>query len=180
MKPNTRTKILQGVISIIEKEGLTAVTFEAVAAETGLTRGGLTYHFRSREDLIRATHEFQAENWRKEIDALQESTQGDRRLAYILSGGSDTSRAEMLLMLNSVQDQEFAEIWSSVRDDAAPAIPTMDDPAAMAQFIAGLASDGLWLRQAIDQDRLPKDIKKRALDAIVELAGDFGTSTPKT
>ena len=171
MKPNNRDRILAGVIAIIEKEGLTAVTFDAVAAETGITRGGLIYHFRSREDLIRATHEFLAGKWRADIDARMKQAGGDRRLAYILAGGAEASRAEMLLMLDSVQDPEFVEIWSSVRESSAPPVPAKGDAAAMARFIAGLASDGLWMRQALERDRLPDEAKARVLDALLELAG---------
>lgn len=170
MKPNNRERILEGVIAIIERSGLTAVTFDAVAAETAITRGGLIYHFRSREDLIRATHEFLADKWRADIDAMAARAAGDRRLAYILAGGADASRAEMLLMLDSVQEPELAEIWKRVRDAAAPPVPVKGDAAAMALFIAGLASDGLWMRQALERDRLPEATKSRVLEALVEMA----------
>ena len=48
MRTSNRRKILDAIIAIVERDGITAVTFDAVAAETGLTRGGLLYHFPSR------------------------------------------------------------------------------------------------------------------------------------
>ena len=53
MRTSNRRKILDAIIAIVERDGITAVTFDAVAAETGLTRGGLLYHFPSREALLR-------------------------------------------------------------------------------------------------------------------------------
>ncbi|RDT19859.1 TetR/AcrR family transcriptional regulator, partial [Klebsiella pneumoniae] len=49
-RPNKREEALNAVVSIIEREGITALTLDAVAAETGMTRAGLLYHFPSRED----------------------------------------------------------------------------------------------------------------------------------
>ena len=43
MRTSNRRKILDAIIAIVERDGITAVTFDAVAAETGLTRGGLLY-----------------------------------------------------------------------------------------------------------------------------------------
>lgn len=47
-RPNKREEALNAVVSIIEREGITALTLDAVAAETGMTRAGLLYHFPSR------------------------------------------------------------------------------------------------------------------------------------
>lgn len=171
MKSNNRMRILEAVIAIIERDGLTAVTFDAVAAETGITRGGLIYHFRSRDELVTATHEFQAERWRLQIEELAaRRTNGDLQLAYILSGGAGATRADIVLMLDSVHSPEHARLWSEVRGKAAPAVPTHDDQKSMARFIAGLASDGLWLMDALDPDGVPDDIKRRVLEALIELS----------
>lgn len=171
MKANNRVRILEGVIAIIERDGLTAVTFDAVAAETGITRGGLIYHFRSRDELITASHAFLADRWRVQLDDLAEKRAGgDRQQAYILSGGETPSRAEMVLMLDSAHNDRVASIWSEVRDSAAPSVPAEGDAAAMARFIAGLASDGLWLMQAQDPNGLPPAARERVMAALIEMS----------
>ena len=68
-RASKRDDVLEAVVTIIERDGLTAVTLDAVAAEIGMTRAGLLYHFPSREALIRATHEHLAGQWERELVA---------------------------------------------------------------------------------------------------------------
>ncbi len=56
MPPATGTKdlILSTTLSILEREGVTAITLDRIAQEAGLSKGGLLYHFSSKEQLIDA------------------------------------------------------------------------------------------------------------------------------
>ena len=51
MRTSKRDRILDAAVNVINRDGVRAVTFESVAAEAKLTRGGLLYHFPSREAL---------------------------------------------------------------------------------------------------------------------------------
>ena len=72
MRTSKRTMILDAATRVIQRAGVTAVTFDSVAAEAGLTRGGIMYHFPSREELLTALHEHEADAW----DALMARTAG--------------------------------------------------------------------------------------------------------
>lgn len=63
MRESKRTVILDAAVNVIESDGITAVTFDSVAAAAGITRGGIIYHFPSREELIAAIHEHMACRW---------------------------------------------------------------------------------------------------------------------
>jgi AcrR family transcriptional regulator len=52
--PDTRNAILNTAQGLIETEGLNALTLERVARDAGLSKGGLLYHFSSKEQLIEA------------------------------------------------------------------------------------------------------------------------------
>ena len=52
MRPSNRERIVAGALEIIAREGIDALNFEALAEEVGLTRGGIVYHFRTRDDLM--------------------------------------------------------------------------------------------------------------------------------
>ncbi|MFC9790043.1 TetR/AcrR family transcriptional regulator [Rhodococcus sp. NPDC127528] len=49
---STRDRILDALERLLLERGLSQVTLEAVAAEAGVSKGGLLYHFRSKEALL--------------------------------------------------------------------------------------------------------------------------------
>lgn len=51
MAPDTRSRILHAMRTVLARGGASAVTLESVAAEAGLSKGGLLYHFRTKEAL---------------------------------------------------------------------------------------------------------------------------------
>lgn len=52
MAPSTPDRILDALEALLIEGGLTQVTLEAVAAKAGVSKGGLLYHFRSKEALL--------------------------------------------------------------------------------------------------------------------------------
>ena len=83
MRTSKRDSILQAALHVVETDGVTAVTYESVAAASGLTKGGLLYHFPSKDALVLALHEHLAERWDHEmINVLgkdpDEATQDER------------------------------------------------------------------------------------------------------
>lgn len=58
MRPSKKTDILEAALRVIEKEGITAVSFNSVAAEAGMTKAGVLYHFPSREAMLMALHRY--------------------------------------------------------------------------------------------------------------------------
>jgi AcrR family transcriptional regulator len=52
-KSNTRKKILDAASNVVLHHGPTGFTLDKVAKEAGVSKGGLLYHFPSKEDLLR-------------------------------------------------------------------------------------------------------------------------------
>ena len=149
-----RVEIVDAVVAIVERHGLTAVTLDAVAAQTGLTRPGLLYHYPSREALVRATHQHLIDSWEAGLAAVagkccEEATPEERSAAYITMCAQSTRRAELLLMMESVDDPELEASWRRLIERWAPPMPRGGDPRALDAFIARLAADGLWFLTAI-------------------------------
>ncbi|MFD2250356.1 AcrR family transcriptional regulator [Pseudochelatococcus lubricantis] len=172
MRTSKRERILDAVFDIIQRDGVTAVTFDAVAAETRLTRGGLLYHFPSREELILATHKHLAERWEKEMANVagkdaESATPDERLAAYVQTCAKAANRAELLLMLESAGEPGFGSIWQEVIDRWAPPVPEPDDAAALSRFIARIAADGLWIHEALSARPLPEKLKERICRRIV-------------
>jgi AcrR family transcriptional regulator len=51
---SSREKILDAAVQVAIRDGILAMTLDAVAKEAGVSKGGLIYHFRSKDELIAA------------------------------------------------------------------------------------------------------------------------------
>ena len=176
MRKSKRHIILASMVELIEGEGLTALTFDRVAERTGLTRGGLMYHFPTRDALLSAMHEHMAGVWEAEMtSSLPEgadlSDPKVRAAAYTAGSLAATTRAELLLMLESLDHPELNRFWREVMDRWAPEEPAAGDAAALDRYIARLASDGLWLNDAILPEPISPDLKARIGQRLAELVG---------
>ena len=97
--------LIDAALEVIENEGVNALRLDAIAASVGVTKGSLYWHFKDRDDLIRA--------------ALQEQM---RRLTERSMSGvsealaSSTNLGEYLLQVQSVvadpyNEDEVAQRW---------------------------------------------------------------------
>lgn len=50
-------------MTIVEKQGLAALTYESLAAESGLSKSGLIYYFPSLQTLLLEINRFLAAQW---------------------------------------------------------------------------------------------------------------------
>lgn len=169
MRPSNRYRILDAAVRVVQRDGVTAVTFDSVAAEAELTRGGIMYHFPSREDLLVALHQHLADRWEATLLAdagrpLDELGADDRLAAYVRVSTRSATRAELQLMLEAATRPEWAAPWSSVLDRWAP-VPTDagKDAAAMARLVTRLAADGLWMFEALAYRGAMPEAQRRAV-----------------
>lgn len=182
MRPSKRHEILDAATRVVQREGVTTLTYESVAAEAGMTKGGLLYHFPSREELLLGLHRHVAEQWERSLESqaggtAQELSRDERFQAFVrLSQNPD--RAELLLMLEASEDPVANAAWDEVYARWAPQPPevteTPDDDAAEAaavqRFIARLAADGLWFYEALSTEGLSPAMRERVTEEIIALA----------
>jgi TetR/AcrR family acrAB operon transcriptional repressor len=102
---DSKTLLIDAALEVIENEGVNALRLDAIAASAGVTKGSLYWHFKDRDDLIRA--------------ALQEQM---RRLTESSMSGvsealaSSKNLAEYLVQVQSVvadpyNEAEVAQRW---------------------------------------------------------------------
>lgn len=181
MRPSNRSKILEAAIRVIDREGVTAVTFESVSSEAGITRGGMLYHFPSRDALINAIHRHLAANWEASMEAIAgkpaaDLTAQERHMAYARACAQSATRAELQFMLESATDQALAEPWEALLERWAPPVPTTThEEAALDDFIARLAADGLWVYESLSSTPLDKNLKATIAERIAKCLGAVQT-----
>ncbi|CAD7714554.1 HTH-type transcriptional regulator BetI [Xanthomonas hydrangeae] len=175
MRPSNRSKILDAALRVIDREGVTAVTFESVSSEAGITRGGMLYHFPSRDALINAIHAHLAATWEASMEAIggkpaADLTAQERHMAYARACAQSATRAELQFMLESATDQALTEPWAAVLERWAPPVPTdTQDEAALDDFIARLAADGLWVYESLSSTPLDKDLKATIAERLAKM-----------
>jgi AcrR family transcriptional regulator len=78
----THTAIVRGVVASLDSHGYAATSITRVLEQTGLSRGALQHHFRTKEDLIAATAEYLMERSLRAIraPAARPSRELDREL----------------------------------------------------------------------------------------------------
>lgn len=173
MRPSNRHRILEAAIRVIHRDGVTGVTFDSVAAEAGVTRGGMMYHFPSREALLLAIHQHLADQWEASLVAnagkpLEDTTPDERAVAYAVTCGQSATRSELLFLLNA--SSESTAPWDAVSSRWAPPVPQDgEDPAALSRFIARLAADGLWVYESLANRPLPSGLRERVVQCLAEV-----------
>jgi AcrR family transcriptional regulator len=149
----TRQQIIHAAFALIRREGVARLTIEAVAQEARLSKGGVLYHFRSKESLIQAMVASLVERFKDDIEtARREEPEGERSApgnwlrAYIrASAGPAEDDEDTVALLAAVStDPRLLEPlqaqytrWQALAetDGVDPALAT----------VIRLALDGLWM-----------------------------------
>ncbi len=183
MRPSNRTNILDAAVRVIERDGITALTFEAVATESGIARGGLLYHFPSRDALLQGIHQHLAGVWEASMVAaagkpsdVADAT--ERYQAYALTCAQTATRAELQLMFDAAATDDNMQPWARVVEHWSPAAPQdLTDPVALDLFIAKLAADGMWVYEALSRSKLAPEVRQVIADRLAGLIAGAGTAS---
>ncbi len=177
---SSKDRILDAAERVVLRDGGAHLTLDAVAAEASLSKGGLLYHYPSKDDLIRGM-----------IVRLQEQFEGEmNRLA--LADGEPAGRLTRAY-LNTTLPQEPSAFCLRVRQISAALVAAVaTNPALLAPLheresnmhgrllkdgidpvsatIVRLASDGLWLAGLFGAPPLDPEMHAQVLAKLNELA----------
>jgi AcrR family transcriptional regulator len=174
MRSSSRTKILQAAVRVTERHGITALTLEAAAEEAGLTKPGLMYHFRTRDELLIAIQRYLTGEWEQQLLAelgkpLEDSTARERAAAYLsVNAHGSSSKADLAFMVESATSPALAHVWNDLMARWVPQ-PPVPETAGVDLFLARLAADGLWLFEATGAAPLAPEVKQALIRRIAAL-----------
>lgn len=109
----TRELILRTALSILIEEGYRAMSMRRVAAACGMKFGNLTYHYRSREDLVRELLEAVIRSYEREFEQIihMPGVPAEERLNRICN-----------LVLDDIRSKKtthfFPELWALSNHDS--------------------------------------------------------------
>ncbi|HEX3946169.1 MAG TPA: TetR family transcriptional regulator [Acidimicrobiales bacterium] len=150
----TRARILQAAENVVLRDGVAKLTLEAAAAEAGISKGGVLYHFPSRVALVEGMVRRMVDGFDQDLQAAgsEDPEPGAFSRAYLratfhAAPGAAHDRENRLgaaliaavaaepSLLRPLQDA-FDRWQSRLEDDG------LDPPLAT---VVRLAADGLWL-----------------------------------
>lgn len=160
-RPSTRIELIKAILEIIERQGLTALTYESLSIYTGRSRSGLLYHFPSKEDMVAAAHEYAVQQRNAAAEehlpgSFDDASPAERARAYILSTIEGQDATETTIYDYQLHGEFDERVWRELRDRW---IDFTEGALSPAQHIAALAADGLWLDHGPDR---PMSARTRA------------------
>ena len=141
-------KLLDAAEAVVVRQGISNLTLDAVAAEAGMSKGGLLHHFRTKDRLVEALVVRSAENWRAcYLEAYGRTPEGPGRMArallsYCLSDAQGWT--DQLRHSSSAVFAALAQNPSLIYSDLHRRIAEDGLPPGVGEAIAA-AIDGLWL-----------------------------------
>lgn len=176
MRPSSKAKLLDAAVRVAGRDGIAGMTLDAVAAEAGLTKAGLLYHFASKDAMLRAVQRHLLDHMEEKmlaaLGADQEDATPEQRLhAYVEAITSmSLAKAELSFVLESIADPGLVEQWELLVSRWAPQ-PTSTAAAALDLFLVRLAADGLWLFESTSGTPLGPTVRQALVRRIESLVG---------
>ena len=174
---DTRARLLDAASAVVRRDGAQALTLEAVAAQAGVSKGGLLYHFRSKRELLEAM----VGGWLAEFQRRDRDRRGRRSRAPspaatcappTRAAGHAAERATEFGLLAALvaEPAVLAAARASYEGWQARLVEESDDPVEVT--VARLAADGLWLADLLGLGPPTGELRAQVLARLLELAGD--------
>lgn len=172
---SSKDKLLDAAIEIAGREGLSAVTYRAVAARAGVTHGLVRHHFGTREQLLneafRRAAEQDSDGVRLEVETVEDFASAfvdafnESWERSVLQFDETTQAIRGALPMDNIRQQYEGYIAKVGRTFAAVGV---DDPDGRLAALVFAALDGLALQHLIFRDD-PRT--ERVLDALRDILG---------
>ncbi len=172
-----KVEILTAASKIVSERGIFNLTLEAVAEEAGISKGGLLYHFPSKEALVEGMVEHLTNNYREKIAnnaEMDPEEKGQWVRAYVnvtfnqvyqnkdMNAGLLAAKAVNEKLLDPIREL-YAEWQQEIEEDGL-------DP--VKATIIRLASDGIWLAELFDIYHIEPEKKAEVYKTLLEWANE--------
>src|SRR5699024_7705827 len=146
---NKKEELLTNAAKIINEEGIQKFTMDYLAKKSGITKGGVLYHFESKEKLLLEMNKMVIEIYEENIAYYQSQLSGSYLFtrAYALSTLYFLNNTENALLpavfISSHEDKQSQKLWQSVIDKWDRAFDQdQGDPDKILEL--RMICDGIW------------------------------------
>lgn len=183
-----RDHLLDSAEEVILRAGLGSLTLDAVAAHAKVSKGGLLYHFPSKDALILGLVERTCDNWRRDYsEAIAAEPPGRGRVARAIlnmcmgttESCYETCRRSSIVLVAAIATnpalaeplrRAHSELLARIREDS-------EDTGAGEAVV--LAANGMWFEQVFGLRDLPAERLEAIRGALATLIdSDAGRARP--
>lgn len=176
-KIDTKDKIIQAVYDLVTEQGITKMTMESVAEEAGMSKGGLFYHFASKELLIKAMLNKIFGQFDNALDEeyQQDDGPGGRARSYIkttfLKYDKDENELVVALLAALVN---YPPLLDTARDYYSHWQTDLesDEIDPVNSTIARLATDGLWFSELFGLAPIEPELREQVFNRLSDLINE--------
>lgn len=177
MAAGTRDRILDALETLLLSGGNAGITLEAVAAEAGVSKGGLLYHFPGKEALLVGAVERLGERVEEQFARAQAEGTSIAEW-YLLPASeepdSDVHIARSILAVMRSADGQYErvgdELTRIMRAYDERLLAELGDP--VLTEIVRLTGDGIYLGQIIGLDAPDPELNRRVIERLLSSVPD--------
>ena len=175
--PKARARILDAAERVVKTHGAAKLTFEELVQESGISRGCITYHFATKEDLLRALIERDLEQGQAEQSrhAAQSGDEPGAELIALIRTWSrpDSERRRFVAgMLSAVAHDPSLLDPIRCHHQQECAARTWDD-AEIQRSVLRLAAEGLFWSEYFGCSEVPAEHRDRIIARMEQLAREW-------
>jgi AcrR family transcriptional regulator len=168
-RPSRREALLDAAIGVIRRDGAQKLTLDAVAAEAGVSKGGILYHFATKRALVDGLLERWLVDFDRRLEGADDVLGEYVRCSDLQGQPSDVAASEFGMLAGMIDDPEvlaavraFQEKWM------ARMLGGRIDPADA--WVVRLAADGLWYADLLGLAAPRGDERRDLLARLLALA----------
>lgn len=169
-RKSKRVQILEAAALIVYEKGVDALTLDAVGKRAGVSKGGLLYHFKSKDGLIEALVQYANHLYQDNVENALDMSLSQGRYLNALIEATRTHRAEHapitsgLLAAHGTNKDHLAPLKASYVQWQSTIINEGVDP--VDATIMRLAIDGLWLSEIFEFSAIDETMREAVLNRL--------------
>lgn len=175
MSNPVKEKILDAANKVIAEKGLSSFTLDEVAKKAGISKGGLLYHYPSKDKLMRGLIENYIELFENKITERERTLPADSPSNWLVSyireqfnQAKVDSNTTNGIMAAAALNQDLLQPVLEKRKEWLEKISESKDP--ILGIIISFACDGIVYSNLLDLEVFPGETKAKLMERLISLA----------
>lgn len=180
-KDTLRESILEAVSRVVARDGMSRTTVEAIAAEAGMSKGGVLHHFPNKKNMLMAMIDLYEIRFRERrgriLETLPDTPHRQLKATVMLMLADMDNHPEEVPNLASVlDDEEFCRRVGEMKQRTfREVIAGVPDPEKVALVMYTV--DGIWMDIRFSPPVIPSTQRKTAIATLLGFIDSLDATT---